>query len=148
MRDGLDAHLDHGVTRPPAHGLALDDVCSGGGHPDVGGLGGEHGARHHRAGGVPGAEEDDVRLVRRHSWSDAKDGPSKRSTVANSSTGLRVSRTGWRTGLPRAMTAATTSASGTPRSSFTSGSRRMGMVVITPPSPSSRAARSRFHTKG
>ena len=47
---------------------------------------------------------------------------STRSTVAKLSTGPRRSRVGWRTGRPSAITAASASSSGEPRSSFTSGS--------------------------
>src|SRR4051812_48384077 len=60
VADGGDAHLGHGVTRSPAHGLALDDVGACGRHLEALGLGRQHGPGHDRPGRVPRAEEDDV----------------------------------------------------------------------------------------
>ena len=74
--------------------------------------------------------------------------PSKRSTQAKELTGARLNRRGAATGRPSTTRDATATVSGMPNSARTSSSRRTGMVVMTPPSPSVRAASSRLQTKG
>ena len=74
--------------------------------------------------------------------------PSNLSRVANSATGLRVSRVGCRWGLPSGNTAATACPSGMPSSALTRGSSATAIVVNTPPNPSLRAASRTFHTNG
>src|SRR3954454_9118575 len=74
--------------------------------------------------------------------------PLTRSTVVNDSTASRVSFRGWWTGRPSATTAATASSAGASSNAFMSSSWPIVIVVMTPPSPSARAASRRFHTNG
>ena len=75
-------------------------------------------------------------------------GPSKRSTVAKDPTGERFSRVGWCTGTPRASTPTTETESGIPSRPLTAASSRTTMVVMTPASPSARAANRMLQANG
>src|SRR4029453_15841284 len=68
-------------------------------------------------------------------------GPSHRSRLVNSVTGLRLSRESMRTGRPRGMTAQTATCGGMPSNALMSGSRAVAGGVRVPPKPWSRGAR-------